>query len=62
MNWLFTKQDIKIDFQISRTIPLGCYICAVAVFKTPEVTREIVTTYLKHKANIDGEYQEHFRK
>ena len=32
----------------------------MAVFKTPEVIREIVTTNLKHKANITREYPEHF--
>ena len=32
----------------------------MAVFRTPKVIRGIVTTCLKHKANITGEYPEHF--
>ena len=62
LNRLFVKQNKKIPvhFYLSTKIPQCSYIRVMALFKTPDVIRNIVTTCLNHQASVAGEHLEHF--
>ena len=64
LNRLFIKQNQKIplNFRMSGKVPPDSYICAMTIFKTPGMIREIVVTCPRHKVDIASslEHPEHF--
>jgi len=51
-NFIKWDHKISINFKLSGKISVESYICALPIFKAPEMIRDNVTTCAKHKEDV----------